>query len=254
MRHKRVKGPRARRGDSKELEDFAGDMIELMSSIYRNQVIKAMNKGTIEKFEDVQVGNFSSVFLKLANAVTRKMKNRFSNKKIQGVSRSKLGKLDKRTKKAFHGRVEKIIGIDTGELSAKEAMKPTTNALMEETARWIQGTRDETLEFYTKNTLRAMAQGSSINEVLEQFDEMVEKRVGHARFVAFNQVQNFTAISTKIRAQNAGIEKAIWRTSEDEKVRPSHDDRKNKEFDLSKGLFSSKDGLWLLPGVDFNCR
>ena len=33
MRHKRVKGPQARRGDSKELEDFAGDMIELMSSI-----------------------------------------------------------------------------------------------------------------------------------------------------------------------------------------------------------------------------
>ena len=91
-------------------------------------------------------------------------------------------------------------------------------------------------------------------EILEQFDGLVEKRKNHAKFTARNQIGNFNSLTTKIRAQNLGITQAIWRTSRDERVRPCHHARRDKVFDLDKGLYSSCDQLWLLPGVDFQCR
>jgi len=107
---------------------------------------------------------------------------------------------------------------------------------------------------YTANSLRAMTQGSSLAEIMEQFDGLVEKRKNHAKFTARNQIANFNSITTKLRAQNLGITRARWITSHDERVRPCHDVRNGKEFDLDKGLYSSCDGEWLLPGVDYQCR
>jgi uncharacterized protein with gpF-like domain len=58
----------------------------------------------------------------------------------------------------------------------------------------------------------------------------------------------------KTRAQKLGITRAKWIVSNDERLRPSHKDRENKEFDLSEGLYSSLDGKTLLPGTDYQCR
>ena len=99
-----------------------------------------------------------------------------------------------------------------------------------------------------------MAQGDSLDTIVSQFDGLVAKRKNHAKFLARNQVQNYNSVTTKIRAQNLGITKAVWITAGDERVRPSHADREDKEFDLSEGLYSSFDDKYLLPGTDYNCR
>ena len=58
----------------------------------------------------------------------------------------------------------------------------------------------------------------------------------------------------KNRGLELGAKKGVWQTAEDEKVRPSHNDRNGKEFDLKEGLYSSLDGKKLLPGEDYQCR
>lgn len=110
------------------------------------------------------------------------------------------------------------------------------------------------LEKFTNNTLFAMSQGESLDTIVSQFDGIVSERKNHARFLARNQVQNYNSITTKVRAQNLGITKAVWITAGDERVRPSHEARDGKEFDLAEGLYSSVDGKYLLPAVDYNCR
>jgi uncharacterized protein with gpF-like domain len=50
------------------------------------------------------------------------------------------------------------------------------------------------------------------------------------------------------------VKRAVWDTAGDESVRASHIGRDGEEFDLAEGLYSSMDGKWLLPGVDYNCR
>lgn len=229
-------------------------MVSAMASQFRREAIQALNKGTVAKFEDAQIGNFASVFLKMANGATRKITKRFSSKRLEAMARRYLSKMNATGREKLYGELAAKTGIDAKRLAAEEGLKFTTNALVLETQRWAQKLRDETLEAFTANTLRAMTLGQPLEKIMEQFDGMVEKRRGHARMVARTQVANFNSVMTKTRAQNAGITEAIWVTSHDERVRPCHRVRDGKRFKLSEGLYSSCDGKTLLPGTDYNCR
>lgn len=249
-----VKAPTPAKTEERELEDAMESMIELMSRMYRNQVIKALQQSTVNKFEDAQTGNYSVVLTKLAKRLQKKLMSRFSNKRIDDLASQVLAKSDKRSKKIFYQHVSKSIGVDPQKLLKKDGMTYDFNALVLETSQWAKKLRDETLEMYTANTLRAMTLGESIESILEQYDGLVEKRKNHAKFTARNQIASFNSIMNKTRAQKLGIKKAIWVTSKDERVRKSHQWRDGREFDLDKGLYSSLDGQWLLPGTDYQCR
>lgn len=206
------------------------------------------------EFEDAQTGNFASILLRLSKAASKSILKQFSNDRIDTITQAALGKLDRKSKEEFYKRVAAKTGIGITDLIAKEGMKSTTNALMAETAQWIKTLRDDTFQKFTNNTLFAMSQGESLDTVVSQFDDVVSERKNHAKFLARNQVQNYNSITTKIRAQNLGITRAIWETAGDERVRPAHEAREGQEFDLAEGLYSSEDGLYLLPGTDYNCR
>lgn len=249
-----IKAPKSPRSIENELGDFITYMVAQMAQRYRNQVLNQLQAGTVEKFADAQAGNYASVLLKLSSQVKRKLLKQFNDDRIEATTKEILAKLDKKSRQQFYERVAAKVGIDVKDLIAKEGMKATTNALMLETAQWIKTLRDESLEKFTNNSLFGMSQGESLDTIVSQFDGIVEERKNHAKFLARNQVQNYNSISTKIRAQNLGIQKAIWETAGDERVRPSHEDREGKEFDLAEGLYSSVDDKYLLPGTDFNCR
>lgn len=249
-----VKAPKSPRGIENELADMIEFMVQQMAQRYKNQVLGKLQVSTVDKFADAQSGNFATVLLKLAKSAQKRLLKQFSNGRIDSVSQAILAKLDKKSKDEFYKRVAGKVGIDVTALIAKEGMKSTTNALVAETSQWIKTLRDDTFQKFTNNTLFAMTQGESLDTIVGQFDDVVSDRKNHAKFLARNQVQNYNSVTTKIRAQNLGITKAVWETSGDERVRPSHADRDGKEFDLAEGCFSSLDGEYLLPGTDYNCR
>ena len=251
---KTIKQPKYQKSHEKEFERVMSYMIDIISTRFMNQAIKELNKGTVEKFADAQVGNYANVFLGLANKVRKKMLKQFDDKRIEQITRKILEKTDIQTKKQLYDRIENTIGISSKQLLDKDGMTYQTNALILETAQWAKKLRDETLDLYTANTLRAMTLGDGLEEIMSQFKGMEEKRKNHAKFTARNQIANFNAVSSKIRTKKLGITKAIWRTSKDERVRQCHAVREGKEFDLSEGLYSSCDGKSLLPGTDYQCR
>lgn len=238
-------------------DESAPDDCELVTVTRKEEVqlydVK-LTKVDTRYFADAQSGNYAKIFLGLAGKVTNKMLDQFSDDRIEEMVNKILKKVDNRSRDEFYSRIEKTIGISSKELAATEAMKETTNALMLETSQWVKKLRDETLELYTSNTLRAMALGNGLEGITDEFDQLKEKRKNHAKFTARNQVNNYNSISTKIRAQNLGITQAVWVTAHDERVRPSHQAREGKTFNLDEGLYSSLDGKTLLPGTDYQCR
>lgn len=267
-----IKAPKSPRGIENELASVIEFMVETMAKRFQNQVLNQLQVKTVEKFADeapdaadletlsrykfadAQTGNFASILLRLSKAASKSILKQFSNGRIDTITQAALGKLDKKSKEEFYKRVAAKTGINVADLIAKEGMKSTTNALVAETSQWIKTLRDDTFQKFTNNTLFAMSQGESLDTIVSQFDDVVSERKNHAKFLARNQVQNYNSITTKIRAQNLGIIKAVWETAGDERVRPAHEDREGKEFDLAEGLYSDVDGLYLLPGTDYNCR
>lgn len=249
-----VQSPKSPRGIENELASMIEFMVETMAKRFKNQVLGKLHVSTVDKFADAQTGNFAAILLRLSKAAQKSILKQFGNDRIETISQQMLGKLDRKSKEEFYKRVSAKTGINVTDLIAKEGMKATTNALVAETSQWIKTLRDDTFQKFTNNTLFAMSQGESLDTIVDQFDDIASERKNHAQFLARNQVQNYNSVTTKIRAQNLGITKAVWETSGDERVRASHADREGKEFDLAEGCYSSIDGLYLLPGTDYNCR
>lgn len=262
QRKTRIIAPKASRADERIFAAELETMIEMMGRIFKNQAIKALNVSTVNKFADVapkefadaQTGNFATIFLRLSRAAKKKLLARFNNSRLEALATKMLEASDDKTRTRLYNLIQQKVGINAAELAATEGMKAHRNALIKETAQWIQKTRDETLEEFTAKTLRAMTLGQGLDAITEGFDEIVETRKGHARFIAQNQINNFNSIMNKTRVQELGVTKGRWITEGDDKVRHSHADRDGKVFDLAKGCYSSIDGLWLLPQVDYNCR
>lgn len=245
--------PKPPRRQEKAFAAAIEQMIGLMARLYRNQTLGALTAKDVDKFADA-VGNFGAVWESLTRKVERKIRARFDDDRIEQLANDLLTETDKATREQFYKALGAAIGVDTGALLASEGLSNTRNALIIETAQWVKRLRDETLENWTANTLRSMALGQSLEQIMQQFDGMAEERRNHARFIARTQIGQFTGLMSKMRAQKLGITKAVWIASKDERTRPSHADRDGVEFDLSEGCYSSKDRKYLIPGVDYNCR
>lgn len=249
-----IKAPQPSKKAEREFTAVIESMVAAMAKQFRNQTLNELNKGDVEKFTDAKTGNFAAVWVQLANRASRKLKARFDEKRIKQTITKMLDRQDKDSASRLYAEVERVLGVPSKQLLATEGMSIRRNALTLETVQWVKKLRDETLQEWTAATLRSMAEGESLEQVMQQFDGMVEKRRNHAKFVARTQIGTYNSLMTKARAQNIGIEKAVWVTSKDERVRHSHKVRDGKEFELSKGLYSSTDGQWLLPANDYQCR
>lgn len=242
------------RGFENKFERFMQDMTRAIAKQYENETFKKLNKKTIDKFEDSQIGNWARIFTTLSNKAKAKIKKRFNKDRIREKVTSILRGLNKASQSAVFKNVEDVVGINVQELIAREGLKPQTNALIEESIEWVNRNLDETLADFSANSLRLMAEGQPVEEVLGGFKIIAGKRVESSKFVARNQIANFNSFNNKIRYQNLGITEAIWVTAHDERVRPSHVDREGKTFKIDEGLYSSIDGKTFLPGIPFNCR
>jgi len=249
-----IKSPNAPKAQTREMERMIAFMVAEITTRFKNNVIKKLHKSTVAKFSDAQVGNFAVILTKLAKQTNRRLLRQFDDDTIDKMVSKILNKVDARNQKELYTIVERRIGIPSKELVATEGLKANINALRMETAQWVKKLRDDTISEYTSNTLREMAIGGSLESLMSGLSAMAEKRKNHAKFTARNQISNFNAVTGKIRAQNLGITTAIWRTSEDERVRHSHVVRDGKEFDISKGLYSSTDRKTIIPGIDYQCR
>src|SRR5690606_23382849 len=121
---------------------------------FRNNALKGLSASTVDKFADAQVGNYASVFLKLAKQTQRRLMRQFDDDRIEAMVSKIMGKVDRRNREQLYAMVEKRIGLSTTELTRSEGLSSQINALTLETAQWAKKLRDETLEMYTANSLR----------------------------------------------------------------------------------------------------
>lgn len=76
-----------------------------------------------------------------------------------------------------------------------------------------------------------------------------KKTQNRAKFIARDQVGKLNGRLTEFRQTSLGIKKYIWRTSIDERVRPSHASKEGNTYDWNKPPADTGH-----PGEDYQCR
>jgi len=249
-----VKPQKTPRQIEKDIELFLSFMERNIKDRFINQTLKKLNKSTIDKFTDSQIGNYSAIFQKLAKKFERSINSQFSEDRIKKFIQKKYKQTARMNDKKFYESIEKSIGVDVKDIIKTDGTNSFVNAKSLETIGQIIKFRNESIFNYTQNVIRLMSAGKSLDTLYEEVENLSGKNKYKSKIVARNELKAFNQQLSDKRAVNSGIQKAIWRTVGDERTRPCHKQRDGMEYNIEEGLYHSCDGKTLKAGEEINCR
>ncbi|WP_303229434.1 phage minor head protein [uncultured Dialister sp.] len=132
--------------------------------------------------------------------------------------------------------------------------------IIEQNARYITSMASGVADKVSKDMARGYMEGKRpeelMRDVLKRWPELTE---WHARLIARTETSKASTALTRVRAEGAGLDWYVWRTSEDARVRTSHHHMDGVICSWSdppspEKLVHQKDRGRYNPGEIFNCR
>lgn len=96
---------------------------------------------------------------------------------------------------------------------------------------------------------RGVMNGASVKDLTEQIKARYGVTDYRAKLIAQDQTLKLNADLTRYRLQSVGVERYIWRSVQDSRVRPEHADRNGKTYSWDKGPSNGQH-----PGQEVRCR
>lgn len=128
--------------------------------------------------------------------------------------------------------------------------------LEHEIDKWVSGNvaRIETIEKMFFDELeeyveQGWREGWSTKKIAKEIEDRFGVSESRAAFIARDQVTTLNGQMAKRRQQEIGVDSYVWRTSQDERVRKSHDDNRDKTFQWDNPPAGTGH-----PGEDYQCR
>jgi SPP1 gp7 family putative phage head morphogenesis protein len=143
-------------------------------------------------------------------------------------------------------QIRAALGIDLTFRDARLAQR--IEAFAHENAALITDMSEGYMREVAKAATRAVTEGTRWETLSEQLQGRLDIAENRADLIARDQVGKLYGQINADRQQEVGIEKFVWRTVQDERVRPEHDDRDGGVYSYD----DPPDGE--LPGEPINCR
>lgn len=157
----------------------------------------------------------------------------------------------RRHTKAWMGSARRAFSVDLSSVVADEDLESYLEAAALRNASLIRGLADDIMKRVATETTNALIGGKSAAELKTILKRQLEIGDARARLIARDQTGKLTADLNRIRHEQAGIDEYIWRTSQDERVRPRHRDLEGKQYKYGEPT-GAEEGL--PPGQPIQCR
>lgn len=160
------------------------------------------------------------------------------------------------TNKDFNSEnVRSVLGVDV--FTTEPWLIPEQEAFTKENASLIKGISEEEVSDIEQLVFRMVRAGDSPGTIRDAIQEVMAASKSRAQLIGRDQVSKFNARLTQQRQAQLGVTEYIWRTSDDERVRPSHqalDDTVQKWSEPPVTVVSGKRaGARNHPGQDIQC-
>lgn len=128
--------------------------------------------------------------------------------------------------------------------------------------QWVQDNVDliktiphETLGRMQEVVLKSYLDGKSVTEIAKDIQHEYQVTKSHARLLARDQTGKLNAQITRHQQKSAGVNRYIWRTAGDGRVRDSHRALNNTPHSWNDPpVVDTKTGRRAHPGEDYQCR
>ena len=145
----------------------------------------------------------------------------------------------------------RAFGIDLSSVVREEDLEGYLEQAALRNAALIRGMADDLLKRVAQETTSALINGESVAQLQKRLRHQLEVSDSRARLIARDQTSKLTSDLNRIRHEQAGIEKYIWRTSMDERVRARHAKLEGKVYKYGEPT-GAEQGL--PPGQPIQCR
>jgi len=195
--------------------------------------------------------------------IFRRLNLQFAGTVVAGFAKNTASqmveKVGKNNKRRFDKTVEKVTGVNLGGVVVSEGLSDFVELSINKNVSLIKSLPEEYLKSVETIVNNGVVNGTRYSEIAKQINAKVgsanSKLAGRIKTIARNEVQTINSQISLRRNQALGIKKGIYVTSDDERVRPCHAELDGKEYDLSKGAWSTKCQKFIQPGItDINCR
>ena len=114
---------------------------------------------------------------------------------------------------------------------------------------------NEMLDDMKRMVLDSYLKGDTVTTITKQIQHCYGTTKAHSRLIARDQIGKLNSQITRHQQKKCGINKYIWRTAGDGRVRDSHRELDRKVFDWDHPpVVDQKTGRRCHPGEDYQCR
>ena len=174
----------------------------------------------------------------------------------QSTANNVVTRLEKYNKSKFDAAVNRATGVDLSSVISSSGLDDFVKTSINKNVSLIKSLPEEYFKTIETIVLNGVMNGERYSTIAKQISEQTNKKLtSRIKTIARNEVSTINAQINKRRSEALGIKKAIFRTSEDERVRKCHKELDGVEFELSKGAWSKTCQKYIIPGItDINCR
>lgn len=141
-----------------------------------------------------------------------------------------------------------VVGINIFGGIAEAWLPAKVNAFVEANVSLIRSLAEEHFSDLRSHLTEAISAGRRWEAIATEIGERYDVADRHAALIARDQVGKFYGALNEERQTNLGVQKYVWRTARDNRVRDAHFDREGKSFSWED---PPEDGH---PGEAINCR
>ena len=197
------------------------------------------------------------------NTIFRRLNQRFSGTIAASfaaqTAASMVEGVGKKNQSRFERSIEGATGINISGVIIGEGLEDFVELQISKNVSLINSLPEEYLKQVEIIVNNGVLNGSRFSTIAKEITAKVgsanSKLAGRIKTIARNEVQTINAQMSQRRSEALGITRGIFRTSQDEKVRPCHAELNGVEYELSKGAWSKTCQKFIIPGVtDINCR
>jgi SPP1 gp7 family putative phage head morphogenesis protein len=179
------------------------------------------------------------------------LRNRYANitREAESVASAFVTSSDATNKRKFYSTLQSAFGVNVQSLVQQENLGDILIAKTRENVALIQSIPDEFLKKVETIVFEGTTQGSRTTSMIKELQHIGKVTENRARLISRDQTSKMNSSLNQQRQQNLGVEEYIWRTAEDDRVRPDHASKDGKTFRWDK---PPKDTGH--PGEDIQCR
>lgn len=224
---------------------------------FRESILTDSRKKVVRKYfvKDGFADDLEVIFNRLNAQFTGTLTTAFA----ENTAATAVGATVISNKKKFDRTVRAATGVDLTSIITTEGIDDFVKLSINKNVSLIKSLPEEYLtqvETIVNNGVVSGARYSTIEkEIIAKTNSANSKLANRIATIARNEIQTINSQISLRRSEALGINKGIYRTSEDERVRTCHDELNGKEYEIAKGAWSPSCQKYIQPGItDINCR